>query len=505
MGPNGSGKSTLANTIMGHPAYEVTDGRDHLRRRGHHRAGAARARQGRPLPRLPVPGLDPRRVGRQLPAHGDQRQARGADPGQGVPHAAARTPIELLDVDRAFTSRHLNDGFSGGEKKRAEILQMAMLAPGIAILDETDSGLDIDALRTVAEGVAELARRAGPGRADHHPLPAHPPLRDARVRPHPDGRPDRDGGRRRAGRAPRARGLRPDPRGGRGSRCRRAHAATPPSGRRAAQARAARSRGDALPRARRARRRRRRRSRELRERARAAYERARAAELAALGLLDDQPRGPRPRRAGDPHRRGDRDAGAPRDPRRRARAPPACCVQRDGSVVHTQLDPALAERGRDPLLARAGGAASTRELFERYYMRRLSSTATSWRPPTPRSGAAAHSSTCHPAWPSRSRSRSSTRSAAPAARSTRTRSRSATAAATFACTSTTLAEDATSTRAGAARRRVRALPARTARAAASPSSPTGAHGEVYDVSTRRRRGRSRRLLPLAAGAARRAR
>ncbi len=61
--------------------------------------------------------------------------------------------IELLDVDRAFTSRHLNDGFSGGEKKRAEILQMAMLKPDVAILDETDSGLDIDALRTVAEGV----------------------------------------------------------------------------------------------------------------------------------------------------------------------------------------------------------------------------------------------------------------------------------------------------------------------------------------------------------------
>ncbi|HTA12909.1 MAG TPA: Fe-S cluster assembly ATPase SufC, partial [Solirubrobacteraceae bacterium] len=71
--------------------------------------------------------------------------------------------IDLLDVDRAFTSRHLNDGFSGGEKKRAEILQMAMLSPDVAILDETDSGLDIDALRTVAEGVQRLHDEQGLG------------------------------------------------------------------------------------------------------------------------------------------------------------------------------------------------------------------------------------------------------------------------------------------------------------------------------------------------------
>jgi Fe-S cluster assembly ATP-binding protein len=70
---------------------------------------------------------------------------------------------ELLDVDKSFTSRHLNDGFSGGEKKRAEILQMAMLAPDVAILDETDSGLDIDALRTVAEGVQRLHDEQGLG------------------------------------------------------------------------------------------------------------------------------------------------------------------------------------------------------------------------------------------------------------------------------------------------------------------------------------------------------
>ncbi len=71
--------------------------------------------------------------------------------------------IDLLEVDRSFTSRHLNDGFSGGEKKRAEILQMAMLKPDVAILDETDSGLDIDALRTVAEGVEKLHSEQGLG------------------------------------------------------------------------------------------------------------------------------------------------------------------------------------------------------------------------------------------------------------------------------------------------------------------------------------------------------
>jgi Fe-S cluster assembly ATP-binding protein len=71
--------------------------------------------------------------------------------------------IELLDVDRSFTSRHVNDGFSGGEKKRAEILQMAMLEPEVAVLDETDSGLDIDALRTVAEGVSKLHAEQGMG------------------------------------------------------------------------------------------------------------------------------------------------------------------------------------------------------------------------------------------------------------------------------------------------------------------------------------------------------
>ena len=162
MGPNGSGKSTLANTLLGHPSYEITEGtitfkgEDITEAEPHERAKAGL------FLAFQYPVVDPRRVGRELPADGDQRQARAADPGEGVPHELQHA-IELLDVDKAFTSRHLNDGFSGGEKKRAEILQMAMLAPDVAILDETDSGLDIDALRTVAEGVRKLHEEQGLG------------------------------------------------------------------------------------------------------------------------------------------------------------------------------------------------------------------------------------------------------------------------------------------------------------------------------------------------------
>ena len=215
MGPNGSGKSTLANTLLGHPSYEITEGsitfkgEDITEAEPHERAKAG------PVPRLPVPGRDPRRVGRQLPAHGDQRQTRGADPGQGVPHDAAAR-VDLLDVDRAFTSRHLNDGFSGGEKKRAEILQMAMLAARRRDPRRDRLGPRHRRAAHGGRGRPAPARRAGPRRADHHPLPAHPALREARVRAHPDGRPDRARGRRRARRAPRARGLRPDSPGGRG-------------------------------------------------------------------------------------------------------------------------------------------------------------------------------------------------------------------------------------------------------------------------------------------------
>ncbi|HEY1778114.1 MAG TPA: Fe-S cluster assembly ATPase SufC [Solirubrobacteraceae bacterium] len=162
MGPNGSGKSTLANTILGHPDYEVTDGEilfdgsNILELAPHERAklGLFLAFQ---YP-VAIPGVSVANFLRMA------INARREEPIKMKEFAAALTAaVELLDVDRAFTSRHLNDGFSGGEKKRAEVLQMAMLRPEIAVLDETDSGLDIDALRTVAEGVRKLHLDQGLG------------------------------------------------------------------------------------------------------------------------------------------------------------------------------------------------------------------------------------------------------------------------------------------------------------------------------------------------------
>ena len=162
MGPNGSGKSTLANTIMGHPDYEVTDGailfegKDILELAPHDRAklGLFLAFQ---YP-VAIPGVSVANFLRMA------INARREEPIKMKEFAEQLTrSVELLDVDRSFTSRHLNDGFSGGEKKRAEVLQMAMLRPEIAVLDETDSGLDIDALRTVAEGVRKLHEDQGLG------------------------------------------------------------------------------------------------------------------------------------------------------------------------------------------------------------------------------------------------------------------------------------------------------------------------------------------------------
>jgi Fe-S cluster assembly ATP-binding protein len=162
MGPNGSGKSTLANTLLGHPAYEVTQGsivfkgEDITEAEPHERAKAGLFLAFQ-YP-VSIPGVS---VANFL------RMAINAKRDQPIGVKEFRTElahaVELLDVDRAFTSRHLNDGFSGGEKKRAEILQMAMLGPDVAVLDETDSGLDIDALRTVAEGVQKLHDESGLG------------------------------------------------------------------------------------------------------------------------------------------------------------------------------------------------------------------------------------------------------------------------------------------------------------------------------------------------------
>src|SRR3984885_14438699 len=162
VGPNGSGKSTLASTLLGHPSYEITEGtitfkgEDITEAEPHERAKAGLFLAFQ-YP-VSIPGVS---VANFL------RMAINAKREEPIQVKEFRTQlqhaIDLLDVDRTFTSRHLNDGFSGGEKKRAEILQMAMLAPDVAILDETDSGLDIDALRTVAEGVQRLHDEQGLG------------------------------------------------------------------------------------------------------------------------------------------------------------------------------------------------------------------------------------------------------------------------------------------------------------------------------------------------------
>jgi Fe-S cluster assembly ATP-binding protein len=162
MGPNGSGKSTLANTLLGHPAYELTEGT--IRFKGVDITEAEpheRAKAGLFLAfqyPVAIPGVSVANFLR-MAINAKREEPIGVKEFGGQLERA----IQLLDVDRAFTSRHLNDGFSGGEKKRAEILQMAMLAPDVAILDETDSGLDIDALRTVAEGVGRLHEQQGLG------------------------------------------------------------------------------------------------------------------------------------------------------------------------------------------------------------------------------------------------------------------------------------------------------------------------------------------------------
>ncbi|MBA3434782.1 MAG: Fe-S cluster assembly ATPase SufC [Actinobacteria bacterium] len=161
MGPNGSGKSTLAYALMGHPAYEITEGEILLEGEDIVALGAdERAQRGLFLAfQYPhaIPGVTVTSFLRS--ALNAIRKARAGkdDP---IPVKEFRTDIlaamERLKVPRELASRYLNEGFSGGEKKRVEILQMALLQPKIAVLDETDSGLDIDALRIVARGVNEL-------------------------------------------------------------------------------------------------------------------------------------------------------------------------------------------------------------------------------------------------------------------------------------------------------------------------------------------------------------
>jgi Fe-S cluster assembly ATP-binding protein len=162
MGPNGSGKSTLSYAIMGHPAYEVTEGEILFDGENVAEMGAdERAQRGLFLAfQYPhaIPGVTVTSFLRSAINAIRKARAGGAEDPIAVPEFRKEllAQMDRLKVSRELASRYLNDGFSGGEKKRVEILQMAMLKPRIAVLDETDSGLDIDALKIVAGGVKEL-------------------------------------------------------------------------------------------------------------------------------------------------------------------------------------------------------------------------------------------------------------------------------------------------------------------------------------------------------------
>jgi Fe-S cluster assembly ATP-binding protein len=160
MGPNGSGKSTLANAIMGHPAFEVTEGT--ISFKGEDITEAApdeRSRMGLFMAfqyPVAIPGVTVAKYLRMVVnAH---REAHGEEPVKLKDfRIETEAAMKLTNIPKEFSSRYLNDGFSGGEKKRMEVLQLAMLRPEMAVLDETDSGLDIDALQVVADGVNKYA------------------------------------------------------------------------------------------------------------------------------------------------------------------------------------------------------------------------------------------------------------------------------------------------------------------------------------------------------------
>ncbi len=162
MGPNGTGKSTLANTLMGHPNFEVTHGQ--ILFKGQDLVGMEtdeRSRLGLFLAfqyPVAIPGVSLANFLRAA-LNARRRAADPADKGIPIPEfrKLLKQKMDVLQMPYEFAGRYLNEGFSGGEKKRAEILQLATLEPEIAVLDETDSGLDIDALRIVASGVHDLA------------------------------------------------------------------------------------------------------------------------------------------------------------------------------------------------------------------------------------------------------------------------------------------------------------------------------------------------------------
>jgi Fe-S cluster assembly ATP-binding protein len=166
MGPNGSGKSTLANAIMGHPNFEVTEGQ--ILYDGEDITEASpdeRSRMGLFMAfqyPVSVPGVTVTKYLRTV--MNTHRAQRGeAEVSLREFRKTVEEAMELVNVPREFSSRYLNEGFSGGEKKRMEILQLALQQPKIAVLDETDSGLDIDALNVVAHGVNTVAREANMG------------------------------------------------------------------------------------------------------------------------------------------------------------------------------------------------------------------------------------------------------------------------------------------------------------------------------------------------------
>jgi Fe-S cluster assembly ATP-binding protein len=166
MGPNGSGKSTLANVIMGHPGLEVTEGSIVYKGEDITEAGPdERARMGLFMAfqyPVAIPGVTITKYLRMvMNAH---REARGeGEISLKDFRKTVEAAMELTNVPREFAARYLNDGFSGGEKKRLEILQLALQQPQLAVLDETDSGLDIDALNVVAHGVNTVAKERDMG------------------------------------------------------------------------------------------------------------------------------------------------------------------------------------------------------------------------------------------------------------------------------------------------------------------------------------------------------
>ena len=161
MGPNGTGKSTLAYTIMGHPGYEVTEGDILIDGKSILEMEAdERSRQGLFLAfqyPVSIPGVT---VANFLRTAVNAHRRHANPPQEDISilefRKLLKSKMDLLEMDYSFGGRYLNEGFSGGEKKRTEVLQMATLEPAFAILDETDSGLDIDAIRIVSEGVNAL-------------------------------------------------------------------------------------------------------------------------------------------------------------------------------------------------------------------------------------------------------------------------------------------------------------------------------------------------------------